>query len=297
MENQSEKIFSPLALGFWRLNSWELTADQLLDFIKHSLELGITTFDHADIYGGYTCEEIFGNALSGQSSLRSKIQIVTKCGIKLVSERRPQHHIKTYDTGEKHIIHSVENSLKALQTDFLDVLLIHRPDPLMNADETAEAFRMLRDSGKVLNFGVSNFLPYQFDLLQSRLDFPLITNQIEASVLCLDAFSNGVLEQCQQYRIQPMAWSPLAGGRLFNSDDPKTERVRMVLNNVATELGNYSLDQVALAWLLNHPARIVPVLGSGSSDRIRAAAKALHIRLNKEQWYAIWTASNGTDLP
>lgn len=297
MENQPDKIFSPLALGFWRLNSWRLTGNQLLDFIKQCIEKDITTFDHADIYGGYTCEEIFGNALSGQSSLRTKMKIVTKCGIKLVSERRPHHHLKTYDTGKKHIIQSVENSLKALHTDFLDVLLIHRPDPLMNADETAEAFHMLRDSGKVLNFGVSNFLPHQFDLLQSRLSFPLITNQVEASVLCLDPFNNGVLDQCQQYRIRPMAWSPLAGGRLFSSDDPRMQRVRATLEKVAGELGDYNIDQVALAWLLNHPSRIVPVLGTGNTDRIKAAVKALEIRLSKEQWYTIFTASTGTDLP
>lgn len=297
METRTDKIFSPLALGFWRLNAWGLNGKQLLDFIRQCIENEITTFDHADIYGGYTCEEIFGNAFKGQSSLRVKMQIVTKCGIKLVSARRPQHYIKTYDTGKKHIIHSVENSLKALHTDFLDVLLIHRPDPLMNADETAEAFHMLRDSGKVLNFGVSNFLPQQFDLLQSRLDFPLITNQVEVSVLCLDPFGNGVLEQCQQYRIQPMAWSPLAGGRLFSSNDPRMQRVRAALEKVADDLGDYGIDQIALAWLLNHPSRIVPVLGSGNTDRIKAAAKALEIRLTKEQWYTIFTASTGADLP
>jgi len=297
MENQSNKIFSPLALGFWRLNSWGLSGKHLLDFVKHSLNYGITTFDHADIYGGYTCEEIFGNALSGQSSLRSKMQIVTKCGIKLVSERRPQHRIKTYDTSKEHIIRSVENSLKALHTDYLDVLLIHRPDPLINADETSEAFHMLRNSGKVLNFGVSNFLPDQFNLLQSRLNFPLITNQVEVSVLCLDAFGNGVLDQCQQSRIQPMAWSPLAGGRLFGSDEPRSQYVRRTLEKVAGELGNYSIDQVALAWLLQHSSRIVPVLGTGNIDRIEKAVKACAIRLNKEQWYAIWIASTGAELP
>lgn len=289
--------FSKIALGFWRLNTWGLTGNHLVDFVRKCMESGITTFDHADIYGGYTCEEIFGNAINGQSSLRSQMQIISKCGIKLVSERRPEHQLKTYDTGRDHIVTSVENSLAALHTDYLDVLLIHRPDPLINADETAEAFRKLRDSGKVLHFGVSNFLPHQFDLLQSRLDFPLVTNQVEISVLNLDTFYNGILDHCQQYRIPPMAWSPLAGGRLFSSEDSQALRVRTALEKVAADLGSYSIDQIALAWLLNHPSHIVPVIGSRNMDRIKMAAEAINIRLSKEQWYFIWIASTGSNLP
>lgn len=289
--------FSRTAIGLWRLGSWGLTNAQLLDFIEQCMDAGITTFDHADIYGNYTCEEIFGQAMAGQSSLRSKMQLVSKCGIRLVSENRPKHQAKTYDTSRKHIIKSVENSLKALQTDFLDVLLIHRPDPLMNADEAAESFRSLRESGKVLHFGVSNFMPHQFDLLQSRLDFPLITNQVEISVLKLDAFFNGTLEHCQQHRIQPMAWSPLAGGGLFSSYEPQAERLRAALNKIAQSLGSCSMEQVALAWLLNHPSGIIPVLGSGNIDRIRHSIKAEKINLSREQWFSVWNASTGGDLP
>lgn len=290
-------VLSRIAIGLWRLGSWGLTNAQLLDFIEQCMDAGITTFDHADIYGNYTCEEIFGQAMAGQSSLRSKMQLVSKCGIKLISENRPKHQAKTYDTSRKHIIKSVENSLKALQTDFLDVLLIHRPDPLMNADETAEAFRSLRESGKVLHFGVSNFMPHQFDLLQSRLDFPLITNQVEISVLKPDTFFNGTLEHCQQHRIQPMAWSPLAGGRLFNSDDERAIRVRKVLTEITGQHKNADMEQIALAWLLNHPSGIVPVIGTGNINRVKNAVEAEQIQLTPEQWFSIYIASVGSDLP
>lgn len=289
--------FSKTAVGLWRLNSWNFSSEQLLDFIKQCMESGITTFDHADIYGNYSCEELFGQAMVGQSSLRSKMQLVSKCGIKLVSDKRPGHQIKSYDTSRKHIVKSVENSLKAMQTDFLDVLLIHRPDPLMNADETAEAFVQLRDSGKVLFFGVSNFLPSQFDLLQSRLDFPLVTNQVEISAMCLDSFYNGVLDQCQQHRVIPMAWSPLAGGKLFNSYEPQADRLRKVLTDIGISRGGYSMEQVALAWLFNHPSGILPVLGSGNTERIRKAVEAEKISLNQEQWFSILVASTGADIP
>ncbi|MBE0661654.1 MAG: aldo/keto reductase [Bacteroidales bacterium] len=289
--------FSKTAIGLWRLNSWDFSSVQLLDFIKQCMETGISTFDHADIYGNYSCEGLFGQAMKGQSALRSNMQLVSKCGIKLVSDKRPAHSIKTYDTSRAHIIQSVENSLQALQTDFLDVLLIHRPDPMMNADETAEAFVQLRDEGKVLFFGVSNFLPSQFDLLQSRLDFPLVTNQVEISVMCLDSFYNGILDQCQQQRVVPMAWSPLAGGRLFSSYDPQAERLHKVLTEIGNSFGGYSIDQVALAWLFKHPSGILPVLGSGNIERIRKAVEAEKINLSQEQWFSILVASSGVEIP
>jgi len=175
--------FSRMALGFWRLAEWSLSAAELLDLVHSNLDLGITTFDHADVYGDYTCEERFGRALSLEPGLRGSMQLVTKCGIKLMSTNRPQHALKHYDTGREHIIASAENSLRVLGTDYIDLLLIHRPDVLMDPEEVAEAFAALRQSGKVLSFGVSNFSPSQFDLLASRLAFPLVTNQIEISVL------------------------------------------------------------------------------------------------------------------
>ncbi len=291
------QVFSEIAAGFWRLRDWNMSQKQLTGFVIQCLEMGITTFDHADIYGLYSCEEIFGKAMAGQSSLRGRMQLLSKCGIKLVSEKNPGLRTKIYDTGSDHIIRSVENSLRALHTDYLDALLIHRPDPLMDPGDTAEAFALLRDSGKVLHFGVSNFLPSQFGLLQSFVDFPLITNQVEISVMKLDAFSDGVLDQCRQYGIKPMAWSPLAGGALFHSQEPQAQRLRASLEAIGSELGNYSIEQVALAWLLHHPSGIIPVLGTGNIERVKQSAEAGKIKLTREQWFSIWMASTGAELP
>lgn len=288
---------SRLALGLWRLADWGLSDAGLLALINASLIFGITTFDHADIYGDYTCEQIFGRALALTPSLRDEMQIVTKCGIKLISKNRPTHTIKHYDTGRTHIVASVENSLKMLHTDRIDLLLIHRPDPLMDADEIAEAFTTLKQAGKVLHFGVSNFAPWQFELLASRLNVPLVTNQIELSVLNMEVLHDGTVDQCQQQAISPMAWSPLGGGRLFHDDGERTIRVREALVAVGDALDGASPDQVALAWILKHPARIVPVLGTGKIERIRQAAQAETLDLSREQWFAIWSASAGEAVP
>lgn len=295
--SQEGPTCSRLALGVWRMAEWGMSRTEILDFIQSCLELGITTFDHADIYGDYTCEQLFGNALAKKSSLRTQMQLVTKCGIKLVSKNRPAHTIKHYDTRAVHIQASVENSLKQLETDYIDLLLIHRPDPLMDADEVATAFNHLRQSGKVLHFGVSNFLPNQFNLLASRLDFPLVTNQIEISVQYLAALEDGTLDQCQQLRISPMAWSPLGGGRLFQGMDDQSVRLREALTAVANQLGEASLDQVALAWLLAHPAKIMPILGTQKLDRIKSAITSETLQLSLEQWFAIWSASTGKAVP
>jgi predicted oxidoreductase len=289
--------FSRLVLGLWRLAGWGLSDTELLDLLHASLELGITTFDHADIYGDYGCEELFGQALALSPALREKMQIVTKCGIKLVSQERPEHGIKHYDTSRAHIIASVENSLRMLQTDRIDLLLIHRPDPLMDAGEVARAFSALRQAGKVLHFGVSNFTPWQFDLLASRLDFPLVTNQVELSVLNMEALHDGTVDQCQRLGISPMAWSPLGGGRLFQDQTEQATRVREVLEATGDALGGASSDQVALAWLLAHPARILPIVGTGKIERLRLAARSAELRLGREQWFAIWTASAGRRVP
>ncbi|MBI4784721.1 MAG: aldo/keto reductase [Oscillatoriophycideae cyanobacterium NC_groundwater_1537_Pr4_S-0.65um_50_18] len=288
--------FSRLIQGVWRMAEWQQTPQETLSFIHQCLELGITSFDHADLYGDYTCEAIFGAALKADPFLRSQLQLISKCGIKLVSQNRPQHKIKHYDTSREHILASVDHSLQALHTDYLDVLLIHRPDPLMDADEVAAAFTQLKQAGKVLHFGVSNFSPSQFNLLASRLPFALVTHQIEISVMHLAAFADGTLDQCQQLRIAPMAWSPLGGGELFSGSSPQAVRLRSALTTIA-QLHHATVDQVALAWLLAHPAKILPILGTGNLDRIRAAAAAATIYLTREEWFLIWTASTGTEVP
>jgi predicted oxidoreductase len=289
--------FSRIALGLWRLNEWKLITGQIINFIETAIEMGITTFDHADIYGGYACEELFGKALSEKPSLRDKMEIVTKCGIKLVSDKRPENMFHSYDTSKAHIFQSVENSLKNLHAGFIDVLLIHRPDPLMNAEEVADAFSELKKSGNVKYFGVSNFAPFQFNLLQSALDFPLVTNQVEVSVLKMDAMHDGTLDQCQQLGISPMAWSPFGGGELFWGNSEKTNRVRNELQKIGDELGNVSVDQVAIAWLLRHPAGMVPVLGTGKISRIKSAIAATETEITRDQWFRIWSASAGVEVP
>jgi predicted oxidoreductase len=289
--------FSRLALGLWRLVSWGLSDAELLDLMHASLEIGITTFDHADIYGDYACEQLFGRALALSPALRDEMQLVTKCGIKLVSKNRPEHSIHHYDTSQAHIISSVENSLRMLHTDRIDLLLIHRPDPIMDPDEVARAFTELKRAGKVLHFGVSNFAPSQFELLASRLDFPLVTNQVELSVMNMGVLHDGTADQCLRLGISPMAWSPMARGRLFQEGSEQAIRLRQALSQVGEMLGGASIDQVALAWILRHPARFVPVLGTGKIDRIRKAARAEMLELSREQWFTIWSASTGSGPP
>jgi len=290
----SERLsLSRLSLGVWRMNQWNLNDGDLLTLFETAVELGITTIDHADIYGGYTCEARFGALVP--ASLRQKMQLVTKCGIKLVSPNRPEHRLKTYDTSRAHIVASVEMSLKNLKTDYLDALLLHRPNPLMNADEIAEAFTLLRTAGKVLEFGVSNFTPSQVSLLQSRLPFKLITNQIEFSVLHLAPMVDGTLDQAQERSMPPMAWSPLAGGRLFGEGE-QAWRIRSELSIIANELGA-SPEQVAIAWIIKHPSKPMPILGSGKLDRLKDLANADSLILSDEHWFRILRASTGADVP
>lgn len=289
--------FSRTVAGMMNLARWEISTSELIAWIESCLEMGVTTFDHADLYGQHRCEQLFGLALEKKSSLREQMQIVTKCGIKPVSPDRPAHRINHYDTSKAHILASAENSLRVLKTDYIDLLLIHRPDPLMDTDEVAQAFVELKRSGKVLYFGVSNFTTWQFELLSSRLRFPLVTNQIEISVLKMDALHDGSADLCQRLRISPMAWAPLGAGRLFTSDSEQVVRVRAALASVAEEIGEVSIDQVALAWILRHPAKPLPVLGTGKIERVRQAVAAEQITLTREHWFTIWTASAGHKVP
>lgn len=281
--------------GCWRLDSWNLSNAGLISFIEQLIELGIDTFDHADIYGNYSCEAIFGAVLRHAPELRQRLKITTKCGIKLPSDKFPDHtHI--YDTSYQHIIAAVNRSLTNLATDYIDTLLIHRPDMLLEGEEVARAFQQLLQEGKVLAFGVSNFLPHQFELLQSYLDFPLTTNQVEASVLSHDNFTNGTLDYLRKLRIRPQIWSPLAGGRIFNDDTPNVLRVREALAQIALK-HDAKLEQIALAWLLRHPSKMQIILGSGKIERIREMLASANIQLSRDEWFKIWTAYTGHDIP
>jgi predicted oxidoreductase len=288
---------SRIVHGHWRLAGWEVRGQGLLSMIGQLCEMGITTFDHADIYGDYSCEQIFGDALAMKPSMRENIQIVTKCGIKLVSGKFPDRKIKTYDYSFAHIIASAERSLLNFRTDRIDLLLFHRPAPFFNPSEVAAAMEKLHHDGKVLNFGVSNFDPMQFAMLQKHTHFKLATNQVELSPWCLEHFDNGNIDFFMKEKIHPMAWSPLAGGDIFKPADEKGKRLLHELQEVAVEMGGCSIGEAAYAWLLKHPAGIIPVAGSGRIDRIRLAAAATALEMNMEQWYRIYNASRGQELP
>lgn len=285
--------FSRLVMGYWRLMEWNYSPRELAGFIEQHLDLGITTVDHADIYGGYQCEAAFGEALRLAPHLRQRMEIVTKCGI--ATTALPGNPIGHYITDRAHIIASAEASLKKLATDHIDLLLIHRPDPLMDADDVAEAFLALHKSGKVRHFGVSNFTPGQFTLLQSRLPFTLATNQVEISPLHQPTLLDGTLDQLQQARIRPMAWSCLGGGRLFS--DPGCQLLRDELAAVAQEIGADTIEQVVYAWVMRLPARPLPIIGSGRIERVRAAVRALSLELSRQQWFRIRKAALGYDVP
>ena len=285
---------SPIVAGTWRMASWEWSVQERLRWIEGCLALGVTSFDHADIYGGYSVEALFGEALALAPALRTRIQLITKCGIQLVSAARPRTTIKHYDTSAQHIIASVEQSLRHLRTDVLDLLLLHRPDPLLDVDEVATTFESLRSSGKVRAFGVSNFSPSQFALLHSRT--PLVTNQIEWHPLHQAPLQDGTLDQCQQLRIRPMIWSPLAGGSLFTSEAEAAVRVRQVLAMIGADLG-VSAETVAFAWLRRHPARAIPITGSRRLEALQQAVDATRITLDPQQWTAIHVAATGKHVP
>ncbi|XAW87433.1 aldo/keto reductase family oxidoreductase [Vibrio sp. CDRSL-10 TSBA] len=288
---------SELVQGYWRLAEWGMTPQQRLTFLKQHVELGITTVDHADIYGNYQCESLFGEALALEPSMREQLQIVTKCDIKLCSDQFPERKINHYDTSAAHIYQSVNNSLQRLGVNEIDVLLIHRPDVLMDADEVAEAFAELHKVGKVKHFGVSNFSLSQFNLLQSRINKPLVTNQVEINPLNFDVAHDGTLDQMQMLRTRPMAWSCLGGGAIFNGESEQAQRVRSVLEELREEIGAESIDQVIYAWVRALPSKPLAIIGSGKIDRVKAAVAATELTLSREQWFRVWVASKGHGVP
>lgn len=277
--------FSRIIAGAWR---WHTVSSETVERLALvALEQGITSFDHADIYGDHSNEERFGQVLAKNLSLRNKMELITKCGIKFPSTKRPSTRVKHYDTSKEHIIWSAENSLKMLRTDRIDLLLIHRPDPLLNPHEVAEAFSQLKQQGKVLHFGVSNFTPSQFMALQKHLPFPLVTNQIEISLSRIDPLFNGDLDFMIELGVSPMAWSPLAGGKLMAGE-------REVFGVATKHDASYS--QLALAWLLKHPSTIFPIIGTTQPDRIIEAAKSININLDRQDWFEMLKWVSGKDV-
>lgn len=283
--------------GHWRLMDWKLSVKEFTNLTQKTIDMGITTFDHADIYGDYACEAAFGKVLNREPSVRNQIQIISKCGIKLLSGKYPERKIKSYDYSYEHIVKSVENSLRNLHTDYIDLLLLHRPSPLFNPKEVSRAFDALKSSGKVLHFGVSNFSPLQFEMLKTHLNVDIVTNQIEISPYCPDAFENGNIDFCLKEEIKPIAWSPLAGGDIFNPLNEKGKRLLKEVEAVAREFGERNLDKIIYSWLFKHPVGIIPIIGTGKLSRIQNAVDALDIEMSDEQWFRIYIASKGEELP
>ena len=288
----SSQTMSRLVYGMWRLGDDEDTSpSHVRNKISSCLHQGITSFDQADIYGGYEAEEILGNALKG-SKLRQEMEIVTKCNIVAPVGRYEGARVKYYDTSRHHIIGSVDLSLKLMGIDYIDLLLLHRPDPLMDHFETGAALDEIIASGKVRNVGVSNFKPWDWNLLQTAMKNKIVTNQIELSVLAHDGFTNGDVAFHQSNNTPIMAWSPLAGGDLFLKSNKKIVRqLEIIGEKFGVEPGT-----IAVAWLLAHPANILPVLGTNSLARIKTISKALEVKLDRQTWFEIYTAALGREV-
>ena len=285
--------FSRIVAGMWRMTEWGMSPEQRVALVEQCLEMGVTTFDHADIYGDYGVETLFGEALRLQPSLRDKIELVSKCGIKLRSKKHPQHTIQHYDTTARHIVASAENSLRQLHTDHLDLLLIHRPDPLMDFDEVADAFTRLQQAGKVKHVGVSNFTRHQFESLNRRV--ALATNQVELSPLYTAPIFDETLDGLQDLRIAPMAWSPLGGGRLFAQDNARAAEVRAVVQEIAERMDK-PFASVVFAWIMALPSHPLPLTGSGRIEAIRDAVIGATFQLERGDWFRILRAARGHEV-
>lgn len=275
--------------GVWGAN---FTTKQYETIIDQCLSIELNVFDHADIYGHYTTEADFGNALKGKSSLRNQMKLITKCGINMLTPNRPQHQIKSYDTSALHITKSVEQSLKNFHTDYIDTLLIHRPDILMSVEEIADTISTLKDAGKIKTFGVSNFTTSQVALLHKCI--PIEHHQVEISVTKLNAFDDGILDQCQTLNTEAQSWSPMGNG-LFTEQHEKNKRILNTASDLANNY-NCSQNQILLAFLYAHPAGIVPVIGTTKFERIEEAKRAIDIKLSREDFYKLWSASTGKEV-
>lgn len=287
LETRNSKL-SEIIAGTMNWGVWDkkLNTQEMIHLINICIENKITTFDHADIYGGYTTEAQFGKAFGESKISREKLQLISKCGIQLEGSRT--NKIKHYDYSKEYIIWSVENSLKNLQTDYLDVLLLHRPSPLMVADEIAEAIEKLKSDGKIIDFGLSNFTTSQTELIRSKTEVSY--NQIQFSATHYEAMLDGSLDYMQTHDIRPMSWNPL--GTVFREDIEQTRRLKKLLVQLVEKYGVGS-DTILLSWILKHPSKVIPVAGTVNIARIQALMKAVELPLDNLDWFAIWTESMG----
>jgi predicted oxidoreductase len=291
--NTKKTKLSPIIAGTMNWGEWDknLSVQEMNHLMHICVENKITSFDHADIYGGYTTEKQFGKAFVESKIDRNTIQLISKCGIQMVSNNRPTA-IKHYNYSKEHIVWSVENSLKNLQTDFLDVLLLHRPSPLMESDEIAEAVLKLKSEGKIVDFGLSNFTSSQTELIRKKTDVNY--NQIQFSATQLEPMLDGSLDYMQMHNIQPMSWNPL--GTVFREDSEQTRRLKKLFVQLVDKYGVGS-DTLLLAWIIRHPSKVLPVAGTVNIARIQQLMKAASLELSLEDWFAIWTESIGKKIP
>lgn len=283
-----ELQIAPVAIGTMNLLDWGLDAKGLVERIHTYLDLGLTTFDLADIYGNGGCEQLFGEALALEPSLRGKLELISKGGIVYDKLRRPWFVSESYNLSKDYIVSACERSLRRLGVDHLDLYLLHRPCPLMDPAEVAEALEQLRSAGKVREFGLSNFLPEQIAALEAYTDISFVTNQVKMSVKCMDFLADGTQEDALRRKMPLMAYSPACGGSLFRANlSQEDAEICAVLREIQEELGAESLDEVLYAWLYRLPVTVVPVTGTGRVERVLHAVKALEYSMSREQWYDI----------
>ncbi len=282
---------SPAIYGFWRWEDVSSTGSATMEkIINYCLEAGINTFDHADVYGGYQCEELFGNILKKKSFKREDVVLFTKCGINLPHPSRPEIKVKYYDTSAQHILKSIDNSLQKLRTDYVDIFLLDQLDPLSDLEETAITLERLRGSGKIRNIGVANFSVFQHQLLASYLRVPIVTNHIELNILNTTALDNGQLDYIKQRYMRPLAAAPLAGGRIENGTDLLAVRVHYKLEELSRKYDAH-IESIAVAWLIKLGA--LPLIGTTSEQRIKNITNAFNVNLEKQDWYDLYHASKG----
>ena len=283
----SELIAGTMRWGIWGANH---SVKEIQKLIQVCVEENITTFDHADIYGGHTTEELFGNAWKDMDLKRENLQFISKCGIVMNSDKKPSA-LKYYNYDKDYILNCVDESLSNLKTDYLDTLLLHRPSPLMNPEVIAEAFTVLKDAGKVREFGVSNFSVSQFELINQYV--PLVTNQIEISVNEISSFEDGILDQLMSKGLRPTAWSVM--GSYFSDQSDENIRIKKVIVELCDKY-NAEENQILLAFILKHPSKIIPVIGTSKAETIRTLSKTLQIDLDLEDWFRILESIKGKEV-
>lgn len=290
----SEKLeLSRIIQGFWRLDSWDFSSDDLVEFMHGCIDRGVTTFDTAEIYGNTLCESLMGKAFAKDPKIREQIELVSKMGI--YKEKINGEDFGYYDTTYHRIIRSCHEALERLHTDYIDLYLIHREDPLLDPWECAKALKQLKAEGLVKEVGVSNFDPYKFEALNQAMDGTLVTNQIEWNPVCFEHFNSGMVDYLTYHKINPMIWSPLAGGRLFTSDESQFVKARKKIEEIAKR-HQVEPAVIVYAWIMYHPMGAMPLIGSRKLSRLDLAIQALDVKLERYEWYEIYSASGQQEI-